>query len=259
MDNESLRKLIKHLMELNHFNPDEKLPCIVVFRNFSLYDYIDDTGDNLTDTICLVDESTITRLSGRSFPGCEYGTPKRYHIASGFYPSVYRKDVHDGYHVLTADRSLTLWRHPDVAHYIYPDIYNKFSGGAPDTPGHICVFGSASPQSHDWAVAYDWIYSYRRHNSTFGLVVFEYEDVANPRSAYRIGSMIEGAKELTQCITSIASVGEKNKELLIFCNKSGWDPTSDKDICFGRAMFNASVDLQRSHALRDTGVLYVDS
>lgn len=204
---------IRDIMIKNDFitiNDCIPTPLIAIFRNTAFLSrdratYLPDEGNNITDTVFLVDDQDIYELMGRSYPHDKYqkrmvaGTAKANYIASAYYFQGLRKGFHlNVYPALRENIKFLVWRSLDMDLQDDDDytergnVSDNFHGWAPMSAGCMTVRGKMGKIDHpedntgDWKVAYDWIYE-TCSETFFNNAILEYDDLSMDRRL-RIGS-----------------------------------------------------------------------
>lgn len=252
---------IVHLAELNSFNLVKENgqipPTIVVFRNLTRqagnFKHTEDTGDNLTDTVCLIDNDGVVTLQGRSYPHEKYqarqvaGTGKANYIASGYWPRAWVKGWHRGFKALVQHEAFTIWRSRDMELHVVDEtpsddfimtgiVADNFHGYAPYSAGCVTVFGNMDPPSHDWAIAQEWIYGIHENDKYVGAMILANDDFAFERAALRLGSRGQKVAILQRLLARVLGGSLK--------------PDGE----FGPMTFDAVRKFQRAAGLPDTGI-----
>jgi len=192
---------LKSIYERNSFKIDITTPHVVVFRNTDTRgDFVKDTGDNICDTILLVDADEIEVLPGRSYPHIKYqkqqlaGQGACNYIASGYYPYAWRRGWHRGFQALVQNQSFTIWRSRDLElgdddDYVQNGIVaDNFHGYAPASAGCVTVTGKMNPPEGAWKKAYEWAYERHARTKIFAVIIMQNDDLSVKSSSLRIGS-----------------------------------------------------------------------
>ena len=241
---------VKQLFADNFFQHDfTARPVIVVYRNIdSNGQFVADTGMNNCDRVLLVDASDIHVLTGRTYPNDKYqhnnvtGKSKANYIASGYYPTAWRKGPHFKLRALRQNAPFMIWRSKDMElmdeddYNQYAVVADNFHGWAPASAGCVTVVGQMRPPvTGDWKIADNWIYNTHAKTPLFSAAIFHHWD-------------LDGQQRLR-----MGSRGEKVKDLQNFLNKKGAQLIVDGD--FGPASHNAVRDYQRAQKVPDSGMI----
>ena len=208
------REKIREILIRNDFisiNDPIPTPLIAVFRNTAFIKnkitFLEDHGDDITDTVFLIDDKDIFELMGRSYPHDKYqarmvnNTGKANYIASSYTFEAFRRWLHLGeYPALGQNKKFVVWRSQDMDLKDDDDysesgiVHDNFHGWAPSSAGCVTVRGKMGKYGHpeyntdDWKLAYEWIYKTCKDDSFFNAAILEYFDVAYPSRRLRVGS-----------------------------------------------------------------------
>ncbi len=227
------------------------VPFILVFRNTRLAadikksEYIEDTGDNICDSVLLIDDKLIYVLRGRSFPHKKYqakvvlGEDRANYIASQYVVSAWRKGFHFGKEALVQNVKFVVYRSKNMTfgdsddYSEYNIVADNFHGNAPGSKGCVTVEGKMDPLSGDWKIAHDWIYS--KDNTFFDACILNHSDLQG-KPSFRLGSRGE----------QVANLQETLRRL-------GYDIKSDGD--FGPWTHEKVRQYQQLNGLKDDGIV----
>lgn len=217
------REFITAKMKANRFNFDlKKRPVIVVLRetdkNLQL---VKDNGENICDTIILMDEKNFIPLAGRSFAHKKYqkafleGGEGCNKIASSYVIKAWRKGTHKKYRALQQNTSFYLWRSMKDMSWNNDDdkVYNQIVGDnfhalAPWSAGCVTVQGyPEQPEKYpggirgDWKVADNYLYNTKKDFTFFDACILEHKDVSMDYPvALRLGSTGPDVSKLQQLL-----------------------------------------------------------
>lgn len=226
----------------------EERPLIVILRETAKdLSKIPDNGENICDTIVLMDEKNFIVVSGRSFPHKKYqinfmkGGEKCNRIASSYVQKAWVKGLHKGYRALRQNVPFYIWRSKDLIWGNKDDtierdiVADNFHALAPWSAGCVTVQGyPEQPKKYpggirgDWKIVDNYLYNIKKNTQYFDACIFERKDIEiNYPIALRIGSSGLDVRNLQKLlkITIDGDFGPKTFEALReWQSKNGFYP-----------------------------------
>lgn len=225
----STKAKLNKIMEMNRFTDTGLYPIIYCFRNIHFpqllgndvsYKYIEDTGDNICDTVIIQSGETYYYLAARSYPHDDYlkksikqGGKGSNYIATGFYEKALRRGIHlpskpdRSYDAFIQNIKFVLWRSLNMVLKDEDDycehaiVGDNLHANAPYSAGCITVEGKAKPYpTGAFKVLKEWGYELHHNKSFFSVVLLNYSDWDKPKYTLRIGSYGSDVKELQEIL-----------------------------------------------------------
>jgi len=232
------RDYIVGKLKSNRFNFNlEERPIIVVLRETAKdLSKLEDNGENICDTIILMDTKNFIVVSGRSFAHKKYqinfmkGGEGCNRIASSYVPKAWVKGLHKKYRALRQNVNFYIWRSQDLIWGNKDDtvkldiVGDNFHALAPWSAGCVTVQGyPQQPDKYpggirgDWKIVDNYLYNIKKNTQYFDACILERKDVEmNYPVALRIGSTGIDVRNLQKLlkITVDGDFGPKTFEAL---------------------------------------------